>query len=76
IWNNWWRHPERFILLVIGMLTISSTLSYFVGVTESSNGTTEDILQKRWKAAYHIVVRPEGSRSVTEQDGLLEPNYL
>lgn len=76
IWNNWWRHPERFILLVIGMLTISSTLSYFVGVTESSNGTTEDILQKRWKAAYHIVVRPEGSRSITEQDGMLEPNYL
>ncbi|WP_103108344.1 FtsX-like permease family protein [Brevibacillus reuszeri] len=76
IWNNWWRHPERFLLLLVGMLIISSTLSYFVGVTESNNGTTQEILQKRWKAAYHIVVRPEGSRSVTEQDQLLEPNYL
>ncbi|USG66381.1 hypothetical protein NDK47_03490 [Brevibacillus ruminantium] len=76
IWNNWWRHPARFALLLVGMLTISSTLSYFIGVTESGNGTTQEILQKRWKAAYHIVVRPEGTRSVTEQDGLLEPNYL
>ncbi|MEJ8548722.1 FtsX-like permease family protein [Brevibacillus borstelensis] len=76
IWKNWWRHPERFLLLLVGMLIISSTLSYFVGVTESNNGTTQEILQKRWKAAYHIVVRPEGTRSVTEQDQLLEPNYL
>ncbi|TRY23579.1 FtsX-like permease family protein [Brevibacillus sp. LEMMJ03] len=76
IWTQWWRHPERFLLLLVGMLAVSSVLSYFIGVTESSSGTTQDILQKRWKAAYHLVVRPPDTRSVTERDGLLEPNYL
>jgi len=76
IWTQWWRHPERFLLLLVGMLAVSSVLSYFIGVTESSSGTTHDILQKRWKATYHLVVRPPDTRSVTERDGLLEPNYL
>jgi hypothetical protein len=33
-------------------------------------------LQKRWGSSYDIVVRPEGSRSVTEDLNLLEPNYM
>lgn len=33
-------------------------------------------LQKEWKSSYDIVVRPPGTRSATEKQGLLEPNYL
>lgn len=76
IWNSWWRNKERFILLLVGVLILSTGLSYLIGITQANNGTVVDELQKRWKASYHLVVRPEGSRSVTEDLNLLEPNYL
>lgn len=76
IWQNWWRQRERFILLIVGALIISSGLSYLVGLSESNKGTIVDTLQKQWSASYDIVVRPTGSRSVTEEKQLLEPNYL
>ncbi|SDQ93839.1 ABC transporter permease [Virgibacillus salinus] len=76
IWNSWWRNKERFILLIIGALIVSIGLSYLVGITQASNATVVDELQKRWKSSYHIVVRPPDSRSVTEDRNLLEPNYL
>lgn len=76
IWNSWWRNKERFILLLVGVLILSTGLSYLIGITQANNGTVVDELQKRWKASYHLVVRPQGSRSVTEDLNLLEPNYL
>ncbi|MDN3450348.1 M1 family aminopeptidase [Planococcus sp. APC 3906] len=76
IWNSWWRNKERFILLMVGVLILSTGLSYLIGVTQANNGTVVEELQKRWKSSYHIVVRPQGSRSVTEELNLLEPNYL
>jgi hypothetical protein len=75
IWNNWWRNKGRFILLLVGALIVSTGLSYLVGVTQSNKGTIVDELQNRWKSSYHIVVRPPGTRSVTEELNLLEPNY-
>ncbi|MEZ7171175.1 FtsX-like permease family protein [Sporosarcina sp. OR05] len=76
IWQSWWRRKERFLLLLFGALIISAGLSYLIGLSETSKGTIVDELQKRWSASYHIVVRPEGSRSLTEADNLLDPNYL
>ncbi|SDJ79422.1 ABC transporter permease [Sediminibacillus albus] len=76
IWNSWWRNKQRFILLIIGALIVSVGLSYLVGITQASKGTIVDELQKRWKSSYDIVVRPPGTRSVTEEEQLLEPNYL
>ncbi|MFC4617790.1 ABC transporter permease [Camelliibacillus cellulosilyticus] len=76
IWRNWLRHKERFILMLIGALIISSGLSYLLGLSETSQGTIVDILKKNWKAQYHILVRPLGSRSPTENQELLSPNYL
>lgn len=76
IWNSWWRNKERFILLLVGVLIVSTGLSYLVGLTESNKGTVVSELEKRWKSSYHIVVRPPGSRSVTEELNLLEPNYM
>lgn len=76
IWQNWWRRKERFILLVIGALIVSAGLTYLIGLSETNKGTIVDTLQQRWSASYDIVVRPEGTRSVTEEKKLLEPNYL
>ncbi|MBE1556779.1 ABC transporter permease [Sporosarcina limicola] len=76
IWRNWWRNKERFILLVVGALVISSGLTYLIGLSETNKGTIVDELQQRWSASYDIVVRPQGSRTITEEVNLLEPNYL
>src|SRR5690625_3003509 len=76
IWNNWWRRKERLFLLFIGALIISAGLTYLVGVSDTSRGTIENTLQESWAASYDILVRPEGSRSITEEQDLLEPNYL
>lgn len=76
IWNSWWRNKERFILLLVGVLILSTGLSYLIGLTQANNATVAEELQKRWNSSYHIVVRPPESRSVTEELNLLEPNYL
>lgn len=76
IWKNWWRRKERLILLLIGALIISIGLTYLVGISDTNKGTIVDELQQRWASSYDIVVRPEGSRSLTEEKGLLDPNYL
>lgn len=76
IWQNWWRHKERLILLLVGILIVGSGLSYLVGMAQASRGTIMNQLEKRWSASYDIVVRPQGTRSVTENKKLLEPNYL
>lgn len=76
IWRNWWRHKQRFILLLVGILIISSGLTFLSTLTESNFGTVSETLEKKWKASYDIVVRPQGTRSVTEEDKLFEPNFL
>lgn len=76
IWRNWWKNKERFLLLLVGALIISSGLGYLVGLSNSSEGTVMQTLQKKWRSSYDIVVRPPGTRSSTEKQGLLEPNYL
>jgi ABC-type antimicrobial peptide transport system permease subunit len=76
ILKNWLRNKKRMIPMLIGALVISSGLGYISGVQESSRGTIEHILQKKWKSSYDIVVRPPDSRSITEEHQLLEPNYL
>lgn len=76
IWQNWRRHKERFLLLIIGVLIISAGLSYLVGLIQSNKGTVVDNLQEEWSASYDIAVRPSDTRSITEDKDLLEPNYL
>ncbi|MDT9027519.1 ABC transporter permease [Rossellomorea yichunensis] len=76
IWRGWWRHKERFILMLIGVLVISGGLSYMAISTDTSKGTINDILQKNWNSQYHILVRPTKSKSNTESENLISPNYL
>ncbi|WP_214729951.1 hypothetical protein [Exiguobacterium sp. s168] len=51
IWNSWWRNKERFILLLVGVLIVSTGLSYLIGTTQANNGTVVDELQKRWDSS-------------------------
>ncbi|GIO22083.1 ABC transporter permease [Oceanobacillus sp. J11TS1] len=74
--SHWKRDTGKFALLVIGALLISSGLSILIGLSESSKGTIVNSLEKKWNASYDIVVRPSGTKSETEKDGLIDPNYL
>ncbi|MCT4779600.1 MULTISPECIES: hypothetical protein [Exiguobacterium] len=74
--NHWRRQPFKFILTLVGALIISAGLSLMFNLTDSSQGTVEQTLQKKWSSAYDIVVRPKGSQMATESNNLLEPNYL
>jgi hypothetical protein len=76
ILKNWLRNKKRIIPMLIGAIIISSGLGYISGVQETSRGTIDYLLQKKWKSSYDIVVRPPNSRSITEDYQLLEPNYL
>ncbi|MER2169685.1 MAG: FtsX-like permease family protein [Psychrobacillus psychrodurans] len=76
IWKYWWRNKGKLLLLLVSVLLIFSSASTLIGMTETKKGNVEDELQKRWKASYDIVVRHPDSRSITEEQGLLEPNYL
>jgi len=74
--NHWRRQRFKFILKLVGALIISAGLSLMFNLTDSSQGTVEQTLQKKWSSAYDIVVRPKGSQMSTESSDLLEPNYL
>lgn len=76
IWRNWWRKKGNFIFLIVGVLLISAGLFYLVGLSHATQTTIVDELQKRWQASYDIIVRPAGTRSVTEEENLLDPNFL
>ncbi|MBM7568116.1 hypothetical protein [Paenibacillus sacheonensis] len=75
IWSNWWRHKERFILLLLGVFIISGGLSFLYGLSESNKGTVMDTLQNKWKVSYDIAVRPPGTSFGDEAAGLMEPNF-
>ncbi|KLT17667.1 hypothetical protein [Neobacillus vireti] len=76
ILKSWRRQKGRFILMLIGALLISGGLSTLIGLSETNKGTVINSLQKKWSASYDIVVRPNGTKSETEQEHLFDPNYL
>lgn len=75
IWNNWLRNRKRLTLLLIGILIISSGLSVLVGLSEINNVKVNETINT-WQSSYDIIVRPLDARTTTEEDGLLEANYL
>lgn len=76
IWRNWFRQKDRFVLLLAGILIISSGLGVLASLSETNRGTVENVVEKRWYTSYDILVRPPGSQSITEENGLIEPNTL
>lgn len=76
IWSFWWRHKERFIMMMLGIFIISTGLSLLFSLSESNNGTVTDTLQKKWNVSYDIVVHPPGTSFTDEENGLFEPNFI
>ncbi|MGD6853875.1 ABC transporter permease [Bacillus infantis] len=76
ILRNWFRHRERLILLIVGILVISIGLSTLVSLTETNKGTVKNTIEQNWKTSYHMVVLPQGNGSSAEDKGLLEPNFM
>ena len=76
IWKNWIRQKEKFILLLIGALFISSGLSFLIGLSETNKGTIIHMLEKKWRASYDIVVLPARSEGKMTDNSLVDPNYL
>ncbi|MGC5325729.1 FtsX-like permease family protein [Brevibacillus sp. SYSU BS000544] len=76
IWKSWWRQPERFVLLLAGIVIISLSLSSFVGLTESKQGKVQEILQNRWNLPYEIMVVPHESSNNPQLNQLINLNDL
>ena len=72
--KQWIRHKERFLLSLIGVALISGVLIYLFNLTETTKGTVNNNLQKKWESAYDLVVTPPGS--IFNEEQLVEPNYL
>ncbi|MFC4617420.1 ABC transporter permease [Camelliibacillus cellulosilyticus] len=76
IWRGWWRHKERFILLLVGALIMSGGLSYLFSLSNDNKGTVDKYLEKSWRTSFDIVVRPKGSPDFSKQNQLVEPNFI
>lgn len=74
IWREWWRHKERFLILLLGISIISSGLVLLHHLSESNKGTVMNSVQQKWKVSYDILVRPPGSKLTDPQNMLIEPN--
>ncbi|WHX24560.1 hypothetical protein QNH47_10145 [Virgibacillus halodenitrificans] len=72
--KRWMRHKQRFLLSAIGVVLISGVLIYLFSLTESTNGTINKSLQKKWKSSYDLVVTPP--ETIFNENQLMAPNFL
>ncbi|SDX80226.1 FtsX-like permease family protein [Paenibacillus sp. CF384] len=75
IWSNWWRHKERFLIMLVGVFIVSAGLSFLFGLNESNKGTVMETLENKWKVSYDILVRPQGTQATDEANRMFEPNF-
>lgn len=71
------KRSARNILLVVGLLALSSGLSTYVSANQNAAIKVNSALDEHWRGAYDILVRPQDSVQPTEkQYGVVESNYL
>lgn len=71
------RSHKRNILLVLGLLSLSSGLSTYVSANQESTVHVSTALDEHWRGAYDILIRPGNAIQPVEQNfGLVESNYL
>jgi|GEM_PF-1169079 len=71
------RRSSRNILLLVGLLAVSSGLSTYVAANQNASVRVSTALDEHWRGAYDILVRPHDAVQPTErQYGLVESNYL
>lgn len=67
----------RNLLLILGLLALSSGLSTYVSANQSAGVKVAATLNENWRGVYDILVRHPSSIQATERDhGLVEANYL
>lgn len=71
------KRSSRNILLVVGLLALSSGLSTYVSANQNASVRVSSAINQHWRGAYDILVRPKDSVQPIEQEyGLVESNYL
>ncbi len=67
----------RNILLLVGLLTLSTGLSTYVSANQNAIVTVNTTLDEHWRGTYDILVRPKDAQSDIEKKyGVVESNYL
>lgn len=71
------KRRSRNVLLLVGLLALSSGLSTYVSANQNAKVRVDTALDEHWRGAYDILVRPQDAVQPTEQKyGLVEANYL
>jgi putative ABC transport system permease protein len=71
------RRSSRNILLLVGLLAISSGLSTYVAANQNAAVKVSATLDEHWRGAYDILVRPNDAvQPMERQYGVVESNYL
>lgn len=77
VFRAMFRRSSRNILLLVGLLAISSGLSTYVSANQNASVRVSAALDEHWRGAYDILVRPNDAVQPTErQYGVVESNYL
>jgi len=67
----------RSLLLIIGVLVVSTAFALLLATVETTKVTVEEDIAKYWRTTYDILVRPSESRSLIEEDhNLVQANHL
>lgn len=74
--RNWLSNKSRFILLLIGTILIGAGLISLIALSETNKGTIVNALEEKWKASYDIVDQPKNGSKATEQNEMMDPNFL
>lgn len=70
------RSPLRSAVLAIGLLVAAVSFSLLTAAVQTSEAKVQGTLNKNFRAAYDILVRPAGSQTAIERSsGLVRPNF-
>ncbi|WP_433551553.1 FtsX-like permease family protein [Micromonospora zamorensis] len=77
IWRQLRGRAGRSVALLVGVLVATSGFVVLTGATTASRLAVTGTVERNTRAAYDILVRPQGARTPLEAErGLVRPNYL
>ncbi|KAB1910996.1 FtsX-like permease family protein [Micromonospora sp. AMSO31t] len=77
IWGQLRGRAGRSVALLVGVLVATTGFTVLTGATTTSRLAVTGTVERNTRAAYDILVRPEGTRTPLEAArGLVRPNYL
>ncbi|WP_433303942.1 hypothetical protein ACQP2F_13460 [Actinoplanes sp. CA-030573] len=77
IWAHVRGRPSRAVTLLLGILIATTGFTVLTGTTRAARLQVTSTVQGNSRAAYDILVRPQGARTPLEDaSSLVRPNYL